>query len=1703
MQKIYTTIIILFTIIPQLLAKSYTTKLDSLVKIKPDSIIRAERDSVLAPPIGFDQRKAKTNGFTGGFSSLVSIATPILLSPTSNNSVVYGSTVSLYWNKNNNVNACDYYVKVVDLTTLTILYNYTPLGDVASFEARNLVEGRTYAWLIRAVNRTNTSEVVETVFSNFTINNTNAPTLSVTSISGTNFCGSNRQITINYSRTGSFNSGNINYNNYYNYGNTFVELSNKNGDFINPILISATYLSSNSGSISISLPDNLPYGQNYKIRLFSYGPIVTSNVSTAMTIGTISNPSIYNRFDSSVLYNSIGLCAGSTATVKTNITDSTDVVFQWKKDGINITSGGNYSKYTISASGTYTVAITQGNCPTVTSASGPQAYSISGGNSTNLWRDGNIIQCTGGESRLTMPHWSDNPTYKWFKNGILISGETQRIYTATQTGTYSVNATDGNCITSATSDPLTFGSAISISSTFGASTICSTGGQTYSYANPAYSPNLATIYQWKRNGTNISGANSNYLTITQAGVYNAEVTQGGCVATSQGFEVKASTTLDSIKIIQDYSNYCNPSYIYLSTNISLQNATYRWKNTGITVNTNSSHNAIEDGNYTVTVTQGTCSTTSKPSAVSLNTNREMFLFLSTNSSPIPRDTIYICPDASQNIYVNNYPSGTYQWYKNNVAISGATSSSFSASQRGSYTFKVTAGSCILISKPIFVENTLPKFSLNATPKSNNLCSNNIFTLDYYDKGLYPYYCSRWKKDGVTFNTCASQVNVLESGIYTATVQQGSCVVESEALKISIGESVKASLSGSGIISSGGTAKIYVSFTGASPWTFTLSDGTSITTAQNPYTLTVNPMTTTTYTLSSVIGACGTGTVSGSAMVSVGSCSTPTSIFTQPLNQIKCTGSSVSFSVTATGGGTLTYQWKKDGVNISGANSSTLTINNIKSTNLGNYNVEVTGSCGMILSEIATLKVTNEVPFFIYTPAISVATGSNILLQTYTYTSIPVATFAWQGPNGYTSNLQNPTLTNVTTNNSGTYTISASNTQGCVGQAVASITVLTPTITINSLSATTFCSGQTGSISFSVPSGASTTYAVQLSNSDGTFDYYPNTLGTGTGSPINFILPSYSSGTSYNYKLRIVDTQNTNQISSPSAVIYFNTLTASVKNIIGDNNSSYMYLCQGSSVKLYARLNTTSSSNTTYEWQKDGSIISGATSATYTTNQFGQYKVKITSPGCGNATSDILTLSLTNYSGGFFGGSDSYQCAGISLELKANYNSESTSYIWKRDGITLSNQTTPSLVVTQSGTYSLESIDPNCYSNYPSSQKYTFGNVIPTALYSNDTVTICPNYGAYISTYNNSSNNYTYQWKKDGNDISNAGNSYYYASTPGIYSLQVTQGNCKAISRGILVQSGGTPSNVIKAYGGTNICTGTTPSYLFIDGLICASYQWQKNQVDIASQANNTSYFPSESGNYRVKITNGSTVSYSNTITITAGSSPNYVITIGSDTVSCIPTGRYSLNYYNLPSNTSFQWYRNSSAISGATSSGYSINDNGLYKLKVTIGNCVGYSQEVNFTTRNYLTKPILISNQGKIVCNSTYTFLNTKYTTTNYDYVEWKKNGIVISNTYNSYNFIITESGNYTLRIVQGNCSVESDPIKINLGDKQQSIKTADWNNATTWSCGTIPTVSEDIIINKTHIVSLPNNITGFLKNLELNGSIIQGSNAKLKFVTN
>jgi Right handed beta helix region/Immunoglobulin I-set domain/PKD-like domain len=204
----------------------------------------------------------------------------------------------------------------------------------------------------------------------------------------------------------------------------------------------------------------------------------------------------------------------------------------------------------------------------------------------------------------------------------------------------------------------------------------------------------------------------------------------------------------------------------------------------------------------------------------------------------------------------------------------------------------------------------------------------------------------------------------------------------------------------------------------------------------------------------------------------------------PATQTVCAGGSVSFSVTASGTPTLTYRWRKGGVNlfdggaISGAATAMLTINPTATGDTGSYDVVVTDGFGQPLTSAAATLTVNAIPA---TPTASnngpICAGQTLQLSASTIAS---ATYSWTGPNAFTSSAQNPSIPSATVAAAGTYNVTAtvSSCTSSVGMTTAVVNA-TPSAVI--MAASSVCPS-TGGHAASVPdAGVGATYTWTIMN----------------------------------------------------------------------------------------------------------------------------------------------------------------------------------------------------------------------------------------------------------------------------------------------------------------------------------------------------------------------------------------------------------------------------------------------------------------------------------------------------------------------------------------------------------------------------------------------------------------------------------------------
>jgi hypothetical protein len=173
---------------------------------------------------------------------------------------------------------------------------------------------------------------------------------------------------------------------------------------------------------------------------------------------------------------------------------------------------------------------------------------------------------------------------------------------------------------------------------------------------------------------------------------------------------------------------------------------------------------------------------------------------------------------------------------------------------------------------------------------------------------------------------------------------------------------------------------------------------------------------------------------------------PPLIQTQPASQTVLVGTNVQFSVSATGHKPLSYQWRFNGVSLSGATNDVLLLNGVEASAAGNYLVEITNAVGSITSVTAVLTVLLP-PSITQQPASSTnAVGSDVLFSV-TATGTPPFAYQWRFNGVPIGGANGPTLQliNLQSNQCGAYSVVVTNLYGRVASEEANLILLMPPV----------------------------------------------------------------------------------------------------------------------------------------------------------------------------------------------------------------------------------------------------------------------------------------------------------------------------------------------------------------------------------------------------------------------------------------------------------------------------------------------------------------------------------------------------------------------------------------------------------------------------------------------------------------------------------
>lgn len=524
----------------------------------------------------------------------------------------------------------------------------------------------------------------------------------------------------------------------------------------------------------------------------------------------------------------------------------------------------------------------------------------------------------------------------------------------------------------------------------------------------------APLYQWQRNGTDLpNGNNQTYavsnIQLNQAGNYRVIVRNSANSVISAVAQININEPVLPVNITSQPSRQSvmeggSASFSVAATGTAP--ITYQWRRNGSTIIsgatgpmlTLSNVQLADDGtSYDVLVTNP-----GSPSGV-----RSAPATLDVSATPVPA-RIETQPAAQaltegQSLLLQVSASGDapirYQWFKNNVAINGATGSSLniasvSLNDAGSYAVEVQNSSNTepvrSNSVTVTVDPVIEPVVITTQPAHQSVMEGGTVSFSVTVSGTAPI-TYQWRRDG---STIIAGTNGSTLTLSNVSLDDDNSVYDVLASNAGSPEGVRsnsARLNVSALpvparietqptaqtLTEGQPLLLQVSASGDAPIRYQwVKGGVLIPGATGPsYGIANVTLADSGDYYATVENNANTQPLrSNTATVVVTEALKPASISRQPENLTVTAGDSATFRVDATGGGFLTYQWYKTSCNaLSGtpldqANASSLTLSPVQLTDAGAYCVRVTnGAEPPAVSTLASLTVLpSEIPVSILT-----------------------------------------------------------------------------------------------------------------------------------------------------------------------------------------------------------------------------------------------------------------------------------------------------------------------------------------------------------------------------------------------------------------------------------------------------------------------------------------------------------------------------------------------------------------------------------------------------------------------------------------------------------------------------------------------------------------------------------------------------------------
>ncbi|MBK8555041.1 MAG: gliding motility-associated C-terminal domain-containing protein [Lewinellaceae bacterium] len=911
--------------------------------------------------------------------------------------------------------------------------------------------------------------------------------------------------------------------------------------------------------------------------------------------------------------------AATTDTLTCSLTDvplngsaNTSVTYAWAGPG-----GFNSSQQTpmTNAPGDYTLVVTAANgCTgeiTVTVNQNIAAPNVSAA--------GNTISCNSPTVPLSGSSSTNGTTFDWSGPGSFSS--TMPNPTVSLDGNYTLLVTGLNgCTSTATVAVLIDTVTAVLSAAPDAVLTCSA---TTINIQTDVTVNASSLQGLAWSGPNAFSSALEDPAVTTPGLYTLVATlANGCTSTLQ-VTVDQDIANPDVSAVGDTIT-CTVTSVLLDGGSITAGATYAWTGPNAFSSNLEDPTASLDGVYTLTVTAPNGCTSSTTATVDLNTTAPGATAVSQNNLD--------CDDLSSNLTASaTAGSVTYAWtgpnsFTDNTAI-------VAVSNPGTYNVVITGTNGCTSTADVTVTQDILAPGATATGDTIE-CITGIGVLN----GSSPASGVTWSWTGPGgFTSTMQNPSVPQSGTYTLTVTGlNACTSTTTAFVAQNTSAPDVTLSGSGILDCAVTS-IPVTATINTP------GATGVWTGPGGFTST-NMMISITVPGNYVYTVTATnGCLSSPAVNIPQNIQNPQGV-TASGGLLNCTSPTISIGSGSSTAG-VTYSW-------SGPGGYASNLQNPSVNTPGTYTVTVTdpvNSC----TTTATATVTQDPTVPDLAVSTNVLTCSTTSVTLATTTTTPNVTFAWTGPNGFSSTLEDPLVTQP-----GNYNLVATASSGCTSSFAITVDqdINTPDVTVQGL--TLSCTSPTGQIV-----GNSNTPGVVYSwSGPGGF------TSTQTSPTVNL---------TGNYILTVTATNGCTNTATAAVLP-----DASIPQITATGGT---VTCAVTSLQLNA---TSSIQNVTWSWTGPAGFASSLQNPTVTAP--GNYTLVVTAAnGCTNGTAATVLANTTGPSI-IVGTPDELDCTTTQVILNGSVPTPG-SYVFSwttQNGNILSGANSQTPTVSEEGVYSL-------------------------------------------------------------------------------------------------------------------------------------------------------------------------------------------------------------------------------------------------------------------------------------------------------------------------------------------------------------------------------------------------------------------------------